>query len=54
MVSSTMGIGVKDQVYSPPMPESLRRRISQGTVNADGAQLGRTREELKYSFDVEW
>jgi hypothetical protein len=43
---------VKTQVYQPPMPQSLRKRISQAIANVDDSQLRRTREEFEYCFDI--
>jgi hypothetical protein len=46
---------VKDQVYQPLMPQSLRElqeRILQAIANVGESQLWRTWEKLEYRFDV--
>jgi hypothetical protein len=39
---------VKDQVYQPPMLQSLLERISQAAANADESHLRRTWKEFEY------
>jgi primosomal protein N'' len=46
---------VKEQVYQPPMPQSLRElreQISQATDNVDESQLQRTWEGFEHRLDV--
>jgi hypothetical protein len=43
---------VKEQVYQPPIPQSLRERISQAIANVDESQLRLTWEEFECRIDV--
>jgi hypothetical protein len=43
---------VKEQVYQPPIPQSVREGISKGVANVDVSQLRGTWEELEYRVNV--
>jgi hypothetical protein len=43
---------VKNQVYQPPMPQSLWEKISQAKANINESQSQCAREEVEYRIDV--